>query len=141
MKEIKLEGKYIERDDVKSPYCEVQNVKILDDELKSGFYLIDTGCDFDVVISEVFVSPNIKRLLFTSKNCRIERNPDGIVSDIITNGLLILSANYSKKVLVDITYDNHFLGEKIIGIGVINDFLTTLDPFKDKINLTRLTSS
>lgn len=133
----KFIGEYIKKLDIKSPYLPVEKLKILDEEIKGGSYLIDTGCDYDIAISEIFVSEGTKEMLESSGRGVLESDPSGRKDRMLTYGIITLNENYSKKVFVCIMYHSRLIeGEKIIGIGVINDFLTTLDPFKEEINLT-----
>ena len=138
MSKIKLDAKYIKKIDVKSPYILVNNLKILDEEIKNEFYLMDTGCDYDIAISEIFISEKVKEELIKSENGKIESDPDGIFDRLLTTGIITLHNNYSKDVFICIMYHSRFrLGERIIGIGIINDFLATLDPFKEVISMRR----
>ncbi len=135
---INIKGRYVKNNDAKSPYIGVQKLIILDEEVNmKDPYLMDTGCDYDVAISEIFVSQATKAKLLLSHKGTIEHSPDGREDKLLTYGEIVLNKNYSKKVLIGILLNDSFEGEKIIGIGVINDFVSTLDPFEDKITLVR----
>lgn len=134
---IKLIGKYIKENDVKSPYLEVEKLIILDEEIKRDLYLIDTGCDYDIAINEIFISQKTKEKLENSGKGRWESNPDGKPDRLLTLGTITLNEDYSKEVFICITFhDGSVKGEKIIGITLINDFISNLDPFKNNISLT-----
>ena len=135
---MKLIGKYKKLNDIKSPYLPVFKLKILEEELKEDLYLIDTGCEYDIAISEIFISEETKEKLESSGKGRWEFNPDGKPDRMLTIGAMTLSKDYSKEVFICIWYHSRLIkGEKIIGINIINDFITKLDPFNNHINLIR----
>ena len=138
---IKLSGFYVKREGINSPFFIVDKLILLDDELNKEHYLIDTGCDYDLAISEIFISQKTKEMLIVSKMVTREVDKNGELVSLTTKsklGEVIINKKYRKKVEVSIRYDSGFQhGEKIIGINIINEFLTTLDPFKKKITLVR----